>query len=134
MEKSILNLISVFGWNGPYIVSCCNAMFGTGNFVLVQNLVEYIKILYLKLFSAICDLFGAPFSQTDVKKLLGIKVLIQVLIYTRKWTNSNFTLFSFIFGNEGPPNGHRWLQMVSISRFWCPLLDFGPKQNFLYQT
>ena len=48
MEKPILNLISVFGWNGPYIVSCCNAMFGTENFVLVQNLVEDIKILNLR--------------------------------------------------------------------------------------
>ena len=66
MEKPILNLISIFGWIGPYIVSCCSAMFGTGNFVLVQNLVEDIKILNLRPFAAICDPFAAPYSQKGV--------------------------------------------------------------------
>ena len=69
MEKPILNLISVFGWNGPYIVSCCNAMFGTENFVLVQNLVEDIKILNLRPFAAVCDHFEAPRSQKWSKKV-----------------------------------------------------------------
>ena len=52
-------------------------MFGTGNFVLVQNLVEDIKILNMRPFAAICDLCEGPLTQKDVKKLIGIKVLIQ---------------------------------------------------------
>ena len=52
-------------------------MFGTESFILVQNLVEDIKILNLRPFAAICDLCEAPLSQKDVKKLIGIKVLIQ---------------------------------------------------------
>ena len=69
MEKPILNLISVFGWIGPYIVSCCSAMFDTGNFVLVQNLVEDIKILNLRPFAAVCDHFEAPHNQKIIKNV-----------------------------------------------------------------
>ena len=74
MEKPILNLISIFGWIGPYIVSCYSAMFGTWNFVLVQNPVEDIKMLNLRPFAAVCDHFEAPHSQKVVKKLISIKV------------------------------------------------------------
>ena len=49
-------------------------MFGTGNFVLVKNLVKNIKIFYLRPFAAICDQFEAPCSQKGIKKLIGIKV------------------------------------------------------------
>ena len=61
-------MISVFGWNGSYIVSCCGAMFGTGNFVLLKNLVKNIKIFHLRPFAAICDHFEAPHSQKDVQE------------------------------------------------------------------
>ena len=43
-------------------------MFGTGNFVLVKNLVENIKIFHLRPFAAICDHFEAPYSQKGVKE------------------------------------------------------------------
>ena len=49
-------------------------MFGTGNLVLVQNLVEDIKILNLRPFAAVCDHFVAHHSQKVVKKLVGIKI------------------------------------------------------------
>ena len=49
-------------------------MFGTENFVVVQNLVEDIKILNLRPFAAVCDHFEAPHSQKVVKKFIGIKV------------------------------------------------------------
>ena len=49
-------------------------MFGTGNFVLVKNLVKNIKIFYLRPFAAIYDHFEAPCSQKGIKKLIGIKV------------------------------------------------------------
>ena len=49
-------------------------MFGTENLVLVQNLVENIKILNLRLFAAVCDHFEAPHGQKVAKKLISIKV------------------------------------------------------------
>ena len=49
-------------------------MFGTGDFVLVKNLVKNIKIFHLRPFAAICDHFEAPHSQKVEKKLIGIKV------------------------------------------------------------
>ena len=42
------------------------AMFGRGNFAMVQNLVEDIKILNLRPFAAICDHFEAPYSKKGV--------------------------------------------------------------------
>ena len=43
-------------------------MFGTGNFVLVKNLVKNIKIYHVRPFAAICVHFEAPHSQKGVKE------------------------------------------------------------------
>ena len=137
MEKPILNLISVFGWNGPYIVSCCNAMFGTGNFVLVQNLVEDIKILKLRPFAAICDHLEDLHSQKWSKREwngyssfscihLGSWTLIPINFYTPFW------LYGAAKGSQIAANGLKFKILMSSTRFWTktkfPVPNIAPQQ------
>ena len=123
MEKPILKLISVFGWIGPYIVSCCSVMFGTGNFVLVHNLVEDIKILNLRPSAAVCDYFEAPHSQKWSVKVNRYQSSWSK-IYTRKWTRSHFTflLHFWLWGaskwSQTAANGLKFKILMSSTRFW----------------
>ena len=141
MEKPILKLISVFGWIGPIIVSCCSAVFGTGNFVLVQNLVEDIKILKLRPFAAICDHLEDLHSQKWSKREwngygsfscihLGSWTLIPINFYTPFW------LYGAAKGSQIAANGLKFKILMSSTRFWTktkfPVPNIALQQLTIY--
>ena len=125
-------MISVFGWNGSYIVSCCGAMFGTGNFVLVKNLVKNIKIFYLRPFAAICDHFEAPHSQKDVQESEMAYSPFSCL-YLGSWTLIPFNFFTpfWLWGtskwSQMAANGLKWKIFIFFTRFLTKIKFSVPK-------